>query len=161
MHDFTKDLVFIGQSPSRETDSLPPFAGRDGKDLAALIGKSQDQMLRDHDFVYLIEKWPGKSICGDRFPMPAAKTRVRELFPHLRGKMVALIGSKVSKAFGCEHFAYFRWYQMTDHENPTDVVVARMVVIPDPSYSVRWYGNVDNRDQARKFLQYITRRVGA
>lgn len=149
-------ITFVGQAPSRETDGQPPFTGRCGAFLANLMDMTQEEMLREHAFLNVLDKWPGKGLGGDKFPMVQAMTAAKEKLELLRKKpLVVLLGNNVARAFGAKDFSYFSWYEIRNPENITDVVVPRMSVVPHPSGVNRHWNRAENRDIARKFFHYL------
>jgi uracil-DNA glycosylase len=148
-------ITFMGQAPSRETDGKPPFTGKCGKFLAELMGTTQEQMLLDHDFLNVLDRWPGASIKGDKFPIPEAKIAARKKLEQLRGRVVVLLGHNVARAFGCEKFQYFQWYEIRNPENFEDVVVPLLTVVPHPSQVNRWWNREESRMVAEKFLRTL------
>ena len=86
-------IQFVGQAPSRETDGKPPFTGKCGQFLAELLGTTQEQMLLDHDFLNVLDHWPGAGIKGDKFPIPEAKVAARRKLEQLRGRVVSCSGT--------------------------------------------------------------------
>jgi len=146
-------IYFVGQAPSRETDGQPPFVGKAGKFLAEeLMGITQEQMLRDHDFVNVLDRWPGKGINGDLFPLAKARIAARGLTENLRDRVVILLGNNVARAFGCDKFEYFRWYEVRHPDNNNVVIAKRCAIIPHPSGVNRLWNLKNNRIVARKFL---------
>ncbi len=148
-------ITFLGQAPSRETDGRPPFTGKCSKFLAELLGTTQEQMLQDHDFINVLDRWPGSSFKGDKFPIPEAKIAARKKLEQLRGKTVVLLGHNVARAFECEKFRYFEWYQIRNPENLADTVVPLLTVVPHPSQISRHWNKEENRLVAAKFLRAL------
>jgi len=145
-------LTMIGQAPSRETDGQPPFTGKCGVFLAMLMCITQDEMLAQHEMLNVLQKWPGKGIGGDKFPMVDAKIAAKKMLPSLRNKPVILLGANVARAFGAKNFAYGQYYEIRDPEHPSDIVVPFMAVIPHPSGVNRYWNRPENRDAVRKFF---------
>ena len=148
-------ICFVGQSPSRTSDGQPPFTGKCGKFLAELMGTTQEQMLKDHDFINVLDYWPGAGIKGDKFPIPEAKVAAKRKLEQLRGRTVVLLGHNVARAFCCERFRYMEWYEIRSPENFEDVVVPLLTVVPHPSGVNRWYNREENRMVAGKFLRTL------
>lgn len=150
-------IQFVGQAPSQETDGKPPFTGKCGKFLANLLGTTQEQMLEDHDFINVLDRWPGKGIGGDKFPLIEAQTAAKAKLELLRDKpFVILLGNNVARAFGAKAFTYLTWYEIRNPENFADVVVPRMSVVPHPSGVNRYWNSPKARDAARRFFNSIT-----
>ena len=145
-------FTFIGQAPSKETEGLPPFVGKCGAFLASLMGMTQAEMLAQHEFLNVLNYFPGKGINGDKFPMTEAKIRAREMLATLRGKNVVLLGANVARAFNCAKFAYLTVYEFRDPEHMATVLVPWMAVVPHPSGVCRHWNRPENRDAARKFF---------
>jgi len=148
-------ICFIGQAPSRETDGKSPFTGKCGKFLAELLGTTQEQMLLDHDFMNVLDRYPGPSIKGDKFPIPEAKIAARKKLAQLRGRAVVLLGNNVARAFDCRSFRYMEWYEIRNPDNYADVMVPLMTVVPHPSGINRWFNREENRLIAAKFLRAL------
>lgn len=148
-------ILFIGQAPSRESDGKPPFTGKCGIFLANLMGKTQDQMLQDHDFLNVLDRWPGKGIGGDKFPMVEATIRAKNLFPAMRGKIVVLLGANVARAFNLKSFTYYESHKVLDPENTADVLSPLCCVMPHPSGVNRHWNHLENRLRAQEFLSNI------
>lgn len=146
----------MGQAPSKETDGLPPFTGKCGKFLAEMLGLTQEEMLQRHDFINVLDAWPGKGVGGDKFPMAQAQTAAREKLNLLRDKpVVILLGNNVARAFGAKSFTYLSWYEIRNPDKMSDVVVPRMAVVPHPSGVNRYWNNPNNRATVRKFFDYL------
>ena len=146
-------LLFIGQAPSRETDGQPPFVGKCGKFLAEeLLGMPQAEMLEKFDFYNVLERWPGKGINGDLFPLTKAKVGARGLVEKMAGRTVILLGNNVARAFGVQAFQYFRWYDVRHPDSPAVVIAKRCAIVPHPSGRNRIFNLQSNRLVARKFL---------
>lgn len=147
-------LLMIGQAPSRETDGLPPFVGRCGKFLAEqLLGTTQELMLQNHDFVNVLDRWPGAGIGGDKFPIPEAKVAAQKLLSQMSGRVVVLLGHNVARAFGVQKFNYMQWYEVRNPENLSIVMCNRAGIIPHVSGRVRAWNLAKNREAAAKFLR--------
>lgn len=146
-------LLFIGQAPSRETEGKPPFTGKCGKFLAEdLMGLSQEQMLRDHDFLNVFDHWPGKGIGGDKFPMAEAKIRAKKMLDQLKDRTVVLLGANVARAFGAIRFKYLGVYELRHPDRPSEVISRALTVVPHPSGVNRHWNNPKNREVAKSFL---------
>ena len=150
-------ILFVGQAPSRETDGLPPFVGKCGTFLAELLGTTQEQMLFDHDFVNVLDRWPGRGPGGDKFPMLEAKVAAKKKIPQLRGRTVVLLGANVARAFGGPKFQYLGWYQLRNPDNLSDII-CQATIVPHPSGVNRHWNNHDNRLIAAKFLRTLASR---
>ncbi len=150
-------IQFVGQAPSQETEGKPPFTGKCGKFLAeVLLGTTQEQMLKDHDFINVLDYWPGKGLGGDKFPMDKAQAEAQKKLDILRNKrVVILLGNNVARAFGAKSFSYLSWYEIRNPQNSNDVIVPRMAVIPHPSGINRYWNRPENRTVVAKFLKYI------
>ena len=149
-------ILFVGQAPSAETDGKPPFVGRCGKFLAELMDTTQEQMLLDHDFINVFDRWPGKGYGGDKFPMPEAKQLAKAKLDQLRDRqMVVLLGSNVARAFNASQFRYLEFYEMRNPDNFSDCVAKAMSVVPHPSGVNRYYNNPRNRLVVGEFLRRL------
>ncbi len=149
-------LLLIGQAPSRETEGKPAFSGKCGSFLANLMGTTQAQMLADHDFVNVLDYWPGKGINGDKFPISEAIVRARKLLPSMRDRTVILLGANVARAFGAKGFKYLEFYEIRNPDKLTDIIVPTMFVVPHPSGVNRYWNRPESRDQAIKFFSSLT-----
>jgi uracil-DNA glycosylase len=149
-------LLFVGQAPSRETNGLPPFVGRCGKFLADLIGVDQATMLASHDFRNVLDRWPGKGVGGDLFPMKESRVAAKELLAkECPGRAVVLLGNNVARAFGLKAFKYLELYQVKDPEDPAKVSVPLLTVVPHPSGRNHFFNRVENRAAVAKFLRAL------
>ena len=148
-------LLFIGQAPSQETEGKPPFTGKCGKFLAeTLLNTTQEQMLEDHDFINVLNHWPGKGYGGDKFPLNEAIPAARGLWPTLAGRTVVLLGSNVGRAFGAKQFVYFQWYEFRDPQEFRNVICPKMAIVPHPSGVNRYWNNPNARLLAQKFFRH-------
>jgi uracil-DNA glycosylase len=148
----------VGQAPSKETEGEPPFSGKCGKFLAELMSLTQEEMLAQHDFVNVFDRWPGKGINGDKFPFPEAELLAKRLLPQLQGRTVVLLGANVARAFGAKGFAYFQCYELRDPSDPTKVVSPLIAVVPHPSGVNRLYNQPQKRLDAAKLLKSLAAR---
>jgi uracil-DNA glycosylase len=151
----TAKYLFIGQAPSRETEGKPPFTGKCGSFLAGLMGLTQEEMLATHDFLNVLDHYPGKGVGGDKFPMVEATVKARKMLPTLRGRSIILLGANVARAFGAKQFSYLTQYEIRNPENLADIIVPWMVVIPHPSGINRHWNKPANRDVVRKFFSSL------
>jgi uracil-DNA glycosylase len=149
--------LFIGQAPSKETDGLEPFVGRSGKFLAALMGLTHEEMLEQHDFINILNAWPGAGSGGDLFPIDEAKRKACELLPSLNGRLVVFLGSNVARAFELNKFSFFEFYQLLALSQGS-TTVASAAVVPHPSGINRWYNDHNNRETASRFLLSLQKR---
>jgi len=115
----------------------------------------QEKMLVDHDFINLLDKWPGKGLKGDKFPMREAEVAARVKLEKLKNRVVVLLGANVARAFGFRAFKYGEWYEIRDPLNYARVVVPRVTVIPHPSGVVRYWNIEENRLIVSKFLRNV------
>lgn len=150
-----KKLLFVGQAPSRTSDPSRPFSGQCGKFLAELLGTSQEDMLAKHDFINVLDTWPGKGLGGDKFPMAEAKQAAMGKLDLLRGKTVVLLGANVARAFNVSEFRYLGIYEIRSRENVLDIVASPVTVIPHPSGVNRYYNSVENKLTVSKFLREL------
>lgn len=149
-------LLFFGQAPSRETDGLPPFVGKCGKFLAEqLMGTTQEQLLLRHDFINVLDRWPGAGIGGDKFPLPEAKVAASKLINQMSGRIVVLLGQNVARAFGVQKFNYMQWYEVRNPENLSIVICNRCYIIPHPSQRSRHWNVPKNREMVRNFFKSL------
>lgn len=148
-------ILFVGQAPSKETDGKPPFTGKCGRFLADLLGKTQEQMLKDHDFINVLDHWPGKGIGGDKFPIQEARIAAKKKLDLMHGRLCVLLGHNVARAFGCSQFRYLEWYEIRNPENFAEIVVPLMTIVPHPSGVNRYYNDPDKRLIVSKFLRTI------
>lgn len=111
-------------------------------------------MLEQHDFINVLDHWPGKGVGGDRFPMQEALKAARAKVDQLRNRRaVVLLGNNVARAFGARQFRYLEYYEMRHPDNFNDRVVDLMTIVPHPSGVNRYYNSQRNRDIVSKFLQ--------
>jgi hypothetical protein len=116
-------------------------------------------MLLDHDFINVLDYWPGKGIGGDKFPLPAAKISARKKLMGLKGKLCILLGNNVARAFDCKQFRYLEWYEIRNPDNFADVVIPLMTVVPHPSGVNRYYNDTAKRLIVSKFLRSIVSKI--
>ncbi len=110
----------------------------------------------EHDFINVLDHFPGKSSVGDKFPIIEAQSAAKAKLESLRGKQVViLLGNNVARAFGAKSFSYFSWYEIRNPDKFTDIVVPRMAVVPHPSGINRYWNHVQNRLNAEKFFRYL------
>jgi hypothetical protein len=110
-------------------------------------------MLKDHDFVNVLNHFPGKSKLSKsaKFPMAEARTAAKSLLELLRNRTVVLCGKNVAAAFGLEKFQYFVKYQFRS-DTDSLLMVPTVVVIPHASGKAILWNNPEFVDYARKFL---------
>lgn len=96
--------LIIGQAPGPNTDPrhpLPPLpTSCAGGRLAELAGLTPKEYLRTFDRTNLLQFFPGRNMCSDKFPKPAAEIGAGAMKPLLGGRTVILLGRKVAEAFG-------------------------------------------------------------
>ncbi len=153
-------LLIVGQAASKETfeKKMPPMSGRSGQLLAELMGIDQDEMLAKHDFVNVIERWPGHHpIKGDKFPMEEAKRMAALLVPKLSNRVVVLLGANVATAFAMPAFKYFEEYILSINiqNGPAVPPPYAIIVVPHPSGLNRWYTDPEKREVACKVLSML------
>lgn len=112
-------------------------------------------MLVNHDFINVLDSWPGKSFKGDKFPTTSASIAAKRKLDQLRGRTVVLLGSNVARAFGCKSFRYFEFYEIRNPENFAEILVPAMTIVPHPSQVNRWWNIQENRLVAQKFLRTL------
>jgi len=150
-------ILFVGQAPSQETDGMPPFTGKCGRRLADLMSMSQKEMLTKHDFVNVLDRWPGSSRKGDQFPIKEAIQAANVLRPTLSGRWVILLGSNVAKAFKIKSFRYFNSFELPVDPTPGSPMIPWVCVVPHPSGVNRWFNDPTNKLVAKKFFQELAR----
>ena len=144
-------IIFVGQSPSFSSQGLAPMAGKSGRYLAELMGLTQETMLVNHDFVNVLDKFPGKNSCGmDNFPLQEARNKAeRVILPMMKNRVVILLGKNVGKAFNMpknvQYFCRLSVVGITDH----------VWIIPHPSGLNRFWNHEVNVLNARKFFTEI------
>ena len=152
-------IFFIGQSPSRETDGQPPFVGRCGRFLAELLGTTQERMLLDHEFLNVLDRWPGAGIKGDKFPIPEARIAAKRKLEQLRGRAVILLGNNVARAFGFKEFRHMEWYEIRDERDAAVIVVPLVAVVPHPSGVSHYYNDPGKRLIVSEFLRSLVGKI--
>lgn len=147
-------LLFVGQAPAADTVGQPAFSGKCGQLLAQLMGISQEEMLKAHEFVNLLDFYPGKSKFGkgDNFPLAQAKARAEELRERFRSRAVVLLGYNVARAFGTLQFNYCQWYSLFDNRAQR-TIPGVVSIVPHPSGINRWYNSADHRLLVQRFLR--------
>lgn len=148
-------LLIIGQAPSRETEGKPAFTGKCGRFLAELLGTTQQQMLEVHDFLNILEHYPGKVIGGDRFPLIEARSRAWEILPRLWGRTTVLLGRNVASAFQLHGYEYARIYAFSELQRGLHGVQGLVAIVPHPSGVNRFYNLEGNRVKVSKFLKEL------
>lgn len=149
----------MGQAPSKETEGKPVFSGKAGILLSKLLGTTQEEMLFRHEFVNLLDRWPGRSPSGkgDLFPAPEAERAALALrcSGRLEGKMVIMLGRNVARAFCVGHVPFFQVRDTLREGSWT--VLWKFCVIPHPSGICRSYNSPEARAKASEFLRNIAR----
>jgi hypothetical protein len=112
-------------------------------------------MLAAHDFKNVLDRWPGKGIGGDLFPMKEARVAAKLLLEDCRGRAVVLLGNNVARAFEMKAFRYLELYQVKDPVDPAKVMVPLMTVVPHPSQISRHWNRPENRMNVSKFLRML------
>lgn len=119
------------------------------------MGLTQEEMLAQHDFVNVLDRWPGKGINGDKFPISEAKPRAAALVPMMANRFVILLGSNVVRAFGIPKFKYYDWHTVQDSKNSNIIITRKCSILPHPSGVNRIWNNPDEVLKAKKFFQLI------
>jgi uracil-DNA glycosylase len=146
-------FLFVGQAPSRETDGKPPFTGKCGVFLAELLGTTQIEMLEKYEFRNVLDRWPGKGIKGDKFPVQEASIAAKKMLEEIKGRAVCLLGANVARAFGIKHFRYLEKYEIRNPENASEVWLPLVVIVPHPSRINRYWNAPENTLIVEKFFQ--------
>lgn len=177
-------IVFVGQAPGRPVAGMPtrPFArhSQSGKRLIELSGS--ETFLDDHDFVNLIDEYPGKgdknNPHGDAFPMVEARSaarwfvRTHDFEPRwghlLRApRPFVMVGANVAEAFGTKWVPSFVWHKLfllrdgrTTVKSMSDFAVDplacyKFAMIPHPSGVNRFWNDPANVRRAKKFLRSL------
>jgi len=146
--------LIIGQAPGPNTDPLNPLPPLPtqcaGGRLVELAGLTSQQYLEWFDRANLLQFFPGRNMCPDKFPKPMAQIAAEAMKPLLRGRQLILLGRNVAEAFGypAQHLAWHEWF-----EDPFwGFTVA---VVPHTSGRSHWYRNLDNREQAKRFWERV------
>lgn len=145
-------ILFVGQAPSKETEGKPAFVGKCGAILASLMGMTQEDMLTKHDFVNVLDYFPGKGINGDKFPLPQALVSAKAMMPSFKGRFVVLLGANVARAFSVSKFRYLEWYDWTVEGLK---VCSRVCIVPHPSGVNRYYNDPRAREEVSRFLKKL------
>lgn len=138
-------LLLIGMAPSRTGDPCRVLEGRTGVWLVDLMGLDLGEYLRLTDRVNLFDSWQGRREGkGDLWPAREAAVRASGMLPLLVGRSVVLIGRCVAVSFGLPRMEWLTW---------TEVLGARLAVVPHPSGIVTWWNNRANVERAGAFLR--------
>ena len=155
-------ILFVGQAPSKATDGKPAFTGICGRRLASLMGLTQERMLLDHDFVNVLDRYPGTGGSshprGDAWPLSEARKAASLLWPTFAGRKVVLVGKNVRDAFKRTD-EFFVWsdaiHSLASRHVLTDK--AWIVVVPHPSGVSHWWNDSTNLLAAKFFFRSLIR----
>jgi uracil-DNA glycosylase len=142
-------VLFVGQAPGpRSGASTRPFEGSySGRRLASLLELSNEDMLARHDFVNLLDEFPGKNDSnhprGDAFPLRKAREAARRIAPTFAGRAVVLLGRNVVDAFELE-IDWFEWRPELE---------SLVAACPHPSGVSHWWNSPLNVERARSFFR--------
>lgn len=150
--------LIIGQAPGPNTDPLRPLPPLPrtcaGGRLAELAGLTPKQYLQTFDRANLLQFFPGRSMCPDKFPKPAAEIAAGAMKPLLGGRRLILLGQKVADAFGypARHLDWHEWFE-------DEFWGFRVAVVPHTSGRSHWYRKPENMEQARAFWGRLMREL--
>jgi len=145
-----KKLLIVGQAPGPNTDpELPLFPATfnsTGSRLAVLMKLSREDYLARTDRVNLLQFFPGRNRCADKFPMKLATVAAQAMLPFLAGRTVVFLGRSVAKAFGypSNTLDFFEW-------NFAPKWQFKMACVPHMSGRCRWYNDLTNIRTAERF----------
>lgn len=146
--------MFVGQAPGPGSSGVPFAGSYSGRRLASLMRMSLEDMLQAHDFVNLLNEYPGKGDAhhprGDAFPMSEARKAAASMNGRLTGRAVILLGRNVSDAFGLREAAWFKWIRCATLD-------CRVAVVPHPSGVSHWWNSRKNLAEARRFFRSLKR----
>lgn len=104
-------------------------------------------MLIRHDFVNLLDEFPGKGDSnhprGDAFPVEKALESASLLWPKLRGRHVVLLGRNVMNAFKL-NIDWFTWVQ---------IEAAWFAACPHPIGGIALVDKREQQGESHQFLQ--------
>lgn len=139
-------VLLIGQAPGRGGDpSRPLLGGRVGSKLISMLGISEREYVRRFDRINALNFWPGKNGKGDRFPMREARKIALRKLNVISGRRILFVGIAAANAFGFDH-ALLRWRRFNG---------GRAAILPHPSGVNRWWNDLINRQNARRFMRRV------
>lgn len=157
--------LIIGEAPSRAGNRYWqfPLSGLVGKRLCIWAGLSPDDggspygryywPLRERfDLMNLIERWPGPQGRGAAFPAEQARVAFTQL--DLRGRVVVLLGRRISDAVGLQ-IDFYDWLG-----KDTCSLGCDLVAIPHPSGLNRRYNDDEHVLNTERTLREALRRAG-
>ena len=126
-------------------------SSRGSKRLATLLGVDD---LDRFAIIGLVDHYPGRTSRGEDFPTGLARQNATALLRSVpRGTSLILVGRHVANAFGLNTAVFFAWHFIYPDRDPKHA--QRVVVIPDPSASNRWWNEPVNATKAARFLRRI------
>jgi uracil-DNA glycosylase len=155
--------ILMGEAPAKSMPAgAPPFSSQSGRRLRELLGV--EDLATRFELRNLLESWPGESGKGDSFPAKYASHRAFDVVPEFHHRVVIFAGKRVAKAFGKSKMKYFEpdLTRVWDEEGGRiSGLSAEYIacVVPHPSGVNRWYNDVGNRAQARRFFDELERSI--
>ena len=152
---FDARIVLVGQAPGKgKYEPRLACTGAFMQRLVSVSGLNKWTLYRIFERHNLLDKYPGGSSSGDKFPKEEAVAAAIEMEEYLGGKSVVFAGCRVPRAFGLEVFEFFLWADaVTDNTGER----FRYVTMPHPSGVSHWWNNVGHRQVAKDFLQSLVK----
>jgi hypothetical protein len=150
-----RNLLLIGQAPSKSGNPDRPLEGRTAVTLAMLFGCGIDEYLCGTQRYNVLPGWVGKHGKGDLFPMDLAKRNARRMRYSFGDCHVLFIGIATARMFDVRH-KIMRWKRVKIADAQCGSFYA--AIIPHPSGINRWWNDKDNVAAAKQFLRRSWRR---
>ncbi len=144
--------IIIGEAPNTKRNGNVPFEGSSGRRLVNTIGECWRMHL---DSVNLLPaQHPNENGIGFEFDSAAghaaAKTLVASVLKPANYALVLLAGKRVASAFGYDEEFWMPQELCVDVKKKR---FARLVIVPHPSGTNRWWNDPGNRDFAAKWFR--------
>lgn len=149
--------VFVGQAPGprgRPDKPLFPYpVGCAGHRLWKMTGLRRSDYMGLFDRINVLDYYPGPT-----FPATEARRVARSLDDVLVGRLVIFLGVAVARSFGFVPPSYMAWREHGRPGAESHEYVA--AVLPHPSGLNRWYNDLVNAREARRFLTNLVKTEG-
>jgi hypothetical protein len=134
-------VIFVGQSPSEDSDPNNPLMGRTGEKIADMLGVDLSNFAK-FTRVNLNPCFSGKSGKGDAFDQVVGEMIAHTLLGCHFTRYV-LLGSNVARCFALPWDGLVR-YERGDKS---------FLLLPHPSGINQWYNSQANRSDAAKYIK--------